>query len=73
MKKYQNIDNKKLMFKLEKPRLLHILSNNKFHHKANNVKNKYIENTSFSPLINNQTNEKSLQKKATKKKKIKKK
>ena len=56
MKKYQNIDNKKLLFKLEKPRLLHILSNNKCHHKAYNINNKNIQNTSFSPLINTRTN-----------------
>ena len=56
MRKYQNIENKKLMLKLEKPRLLHILSNNKFHYKAPNINKKYIKNTSFSPLINTGTN-----------------
>lgn len=56
MKKYQNIENKKLMIKLEKPRLLHILSNNKFHYKGPNIQKKYIKNTSFSPLFNKVTN-----------------
>ena len=53
MKKYQNIDNKKLMLKLEKPMLLHILSNNKFNYKINSInnQNKHIRNTSISPLV----------------------
>ena len=54
MKKYQNIDNKKLLIKLEKPRLLHILSNNKFHYKVNtaNTLNKNNNHkTSLSPLV----------------------
>ena len=53
MKKYQNIDNKKLMLKLEKPMLLHILSNNKFNYKVNSINNpnKNIRNTSISPLV----------------------
>ena len=52
MKNYHNIDNKKLMLKLEKPRLLHIFSNNKYHYKLNpNTQNKYNHNTSFSPLL----------------------
>ena len=53
MRKYQNIENKKLMLKLEKPRLLHILPNNKFHYKPSqiNSQNKYTRNTSLSPLI----------------------
>ena len=53
MRKYHNLDNKKLMLKLEKPRLLHILPNNKFHYKINqiNPQNKYTRNTSLSPLI----------------------
>ena len=53
MKKYQNIDNKKLMLKLEKPMLLHILSNNKFNYKVNSInnQNKHIRNTSISPLV----------------------
>ena len=58
MKKYHNIDNKKLMLKLEKPRLLHILSNNKFHYKINpkNLQNKYNHNTSLSPLLKGRNN-----------------
>ena len=55
MRKYQNIENKKLMLKLEKPRLLHILSNNKYHFKSNNTQNKYIQTTSFSPFLNGRT------------------
>ena len=53
MSKYHNIENKKLMLKLEKPRLLHIFPNNKFHYKINpiNSQNKYTRNTSLSPLI----------------------
>ena len=53
MRKYQNIENKKLMLKLEKPRLLHILPNNKFHYKPSqiNSQNKYTRNTSLSSLI----------------------
>ena len=53
MKKYQNIENKKLMLKLEKPMLLHILSNNKFNYKVNSInnQNKNIRNTSISPLV----------------------
>ena len=58
MKKYHNMDNKKLMLKLEKPRLLHILSNNKFHYKINtkNIQNKYNHNTSLSPLLKGRNN-----------------
>jgi len=55
MRKYQNIENKKLMLKLKKPRLLHILSNNKYHFKSNNTQNKYIQTTSFSPFLNGRT------------------
>ena len=53
MKKYQNVYNKKLMLKLEKPMLLHILSNNKFNYKVNSINNpnKNIRNTSISPLV----------------------
>ena len=53
MRKNHNLDNKKLMLKLEKPRLLHILPNNKFNDKINpiNSQNKYARNTSLSPLI----------------------
>ena len=53
MKKYQNIDNEKLMLKLEKPMLLHILSNNKFNYKVNSInnQNKHIRKTSISPLV----------------------
>ena len=52
------MDNKKLMLKLEKPRLLHILSNNKFHYKINskNLQNKYNHNTSLSPLLKGRNN-----------------
>ena len=41
------------MLKIEKPRLLHILPNNKFHYKINpiNSQNKYTRNKSLSPLI----------------------
>jgi len=61
MKHYHNLENKKLMLKLEKPRLLHILSNNKIQFKNNplNTKYKYSHNhnTSLSPLvIGNNTN-----------------
>ena len=58
MKKYHNLDNKKLLIKLEKPRLLHILSNNKFHYKVNsiNTQNKYNRNTSLSPLVIDRNN-----------------
>lgn len=63
MKHYHNLENKKLMLKLEKPRLLHILSNNKTQFKNNplNTKYKYSHNhnTSLSPLvIGNNTNNK---------------
>ena len=53
MKEYLNLENKKLMLKLEKPRLFHILPNNNFHYKINsiNTKNNYTRNTSLSPLI----------------------
>ena len=53
MRKYQNIENKKLMLKLEKPRLLHILPNNKIHYKPSliNSQSKYTRSTSLSPLI----------------------
>ena len=59
MKKYHNIDNKKLMLKLEKPHLLHLFSNNKFHYKVNshnNPQNKFSHNTSFSPLLKGKNN-----------------
>ena len=60
MKNYRNVDNKKLMLKLEKPHLLNIFSNNKHHYKLNaHVQNKYDNNNSFSPLLkepNNKTN-----------------
>ena len=53
MKKYHNFDNKKFMIKLEKPRLLHILSNNKFHQKINSLStlNKIQQKSSLSPLV----------------------
>ena len=53
MRQYHNLENTKLMLKFEKPRLLHILPNNKFHYKINpiNSQNKYTRNTSLSPLI----------------------
>ena len=52
------MDNKKLMLKLEKPRLLNILSNNKFHYKINpkNLQNKYNHNKSLSPLLKTRNN-----------------
>ena len=50
MKKFHNLENKKMMLKLEKPRLLHILPNNTFHYKINS-QNKYTRNPSLSPLI----------------------
>ena len=61
MKHYHNLENKKLMLKLEKPRLLHILSNNKIQFKNNPLNTKYKfshnHNTSLSPLvIGNNTN-----------------
>ena len=58
MKKYHNIDNKKLMLKLEKPHLLHLFPNNKFHYKINshNTQNKFSHNTSFSPLLKGKNN-----------------
>ena len=58
MKKYHFLDNKKFLIKLEKPRLLHILSNNKFHYKVNsiNTQNKYNRNTSLSPLVIDRNN-----------------
>ena len=41
------------MLKLEKPMLLHILSNNKFNYKVNSInnQNKHIRNASISPLV----------------------
>ena len=52
MKNYHNPDNKKLLLKLEKPHLLHILSNNKYHYKLNPYEqNKYTHNNSFSPFL----------------------
>ena len=52
MKNYHNPDNKKLLLKLEKPHLLHILSNNKYHYKLNPYdQNKYNHNNSFSPFL----------------------
>ena len=45
MKNYHNTDNKKSILKLEKPHLLHILSNNKYHYKLNPYdQNKYTPN-----------------------------
>ena len=52
MKNYHNTDNNKLILKLEKPHLLHILSNNKYHYKLNPYdQNKYTHNNSFSPFL----------------------
>lgn len=58
MKKYHNIDNKKLMLKLEKPRLLHLFSNKKFHSKINshNSQCKNIRTNSLSPILKGHNN-----------------
>ena len=59
MKNFHNLENKKLMLKLEKPHLLHILSNNKIHYKLNslNTQNKYNNhNTSLSPFLMGRNN-----------------
>ena len=56
MKKYHNADDKKLILKLEKPHLLHLLSNNKYHYKLNPYdQNKYTHNNSFSPFLKGKT------------------
>ena len=54
MKNHHNRDNKKIILKLEKPHLLHILSNKKYNYKLNPYDhNKYTPNNvnSFSPFL----------------------